>query len=197
MARLTPSPSGRNTQNPGRLGRATGAEKKFAQDGNVAGRGHPPPFSKTKAPPRLRRKWVPSRFAVERPDGFPAITIQTDEKRKHGFRLDRRVVADDNGAVGFAGRDGAGRLDQRHDCRRRKWLVTAGVGALEIITDAHVAQHVVRQVPQEPQRIDQIAEQCAIFFQVAFRGSQGREENRGVQAVRDGAGAGRRCRCGR
>ena len=76
---------------------------------------------------------------------------------EHHLRLDRRIVADRDRAVGLAVAQRLHRLDHRQ--RAADAVVgDAGVRALEAVPDADVSEHVVRQRAQQPHRIDGVRE---------------------------------------
>ena len=79
---------------------------------------------------------------------------------EHHLRLDRRVVPDRDGALALAGPQRLRRLDDRE--RAADAVVgDAGVRTLQAVPDADVAEHVVRQRPQQPHRVDGGAELAA------------------------------------
>ena len=97
------------------------------------------------------------RLARDQPDG---VVVQ------HHLRLDRCVVADGDGAIGLAVAQRLQRLDHREQAADAV-VRDAGVGALQAVADADVAEHVVGQRAQQPHRVDGVEQLFAELLQPA------------------------------
>ena len=78
-----------------------------------------------------------------------------DIEVKNGFRLERRIVAHRHRAIRFARANRRCRFGHGQD-PADALVGDAGVRAFEIVADADVAKHVVRQIAQQPHRVHRL-----------------------------------------
>ena len=151
--------------------RGVAATEHLAEDGCATARRRSWRFQQHGA--RALAEQAPIPVRVERADGVlreQAKPVVVD----HRLGLDRRVVADRERSLGLAL---AQRLHRLHDRQHAAHAMVgdAGVGPLQTVSDADMAQHIVRQRAQQPHRVHRIAELAPEGTQIALAGGEQRE----------------------
>ena len=91
------------------------------------------------------------------------------------FGFEGRVVPNRHRAIRFAGAESGRSLGHRHG-PADALVRDTGVGSLETMANAHVADHVIRQNLEQPHRVHVPAKFASELFKVATRSGQEREE---------------------
>jgi hypothetical protein len=84
-------------------------------------------------------------------------------------------MADGERAIRIASADSSGGLRYGH-CTSHALVCDTGIGAFEVVPNAYMTNHVVRQDPQQPHWVDSLAQILPEPFHVITRRGEQREE---------------------